>query len=123
MTWGWGNNSNWVVPPNHRPLHGGTKGTPDEAKIPGAWPNYEAQYLGTRLMGGLGKYNTAGLPPDSAKEQAYLDKVTDNYKEEADECLKGEFDLWLISMRLQRKGCVSIGLIVRRPSALPRARV
>jgi len=76
---------------------GGARGTPAEAAQTKAWPSYEAAYLQNRLGAGLyepsGKYD-AKLPDDAARA-VYLDKVTENYKEEADECLKAEFKDWL----------------------------
>lgn len=72
---------------------GGSKGTPKEAKVAHAWPKYEAEYLRSRLEGASGKYGTGALNPDKAA--VYLDKVADDYKQEADECLRAEFNDWL----------------------------
>ena len=76
-----------------------------------SWPNYEAAYLAKRLgsrnptaaytnryQGGLDINNDRtdlfeGM--DSAEKAIYLDRVTANYKKEADECLKNEFVDWL----------------------------
>ena len=72
---------------------GGSKGTPEEAKVGQAWPNYEAEYLKTRLDNPAGKYDIG--TSKEVRDAAYLDKVTENYKEEADECLEREFRDWL----------------------------
>ena len=72
---------------------GGALGTPAEAAQTKAWPSYEAEYLQKRLKGPSGKYH-ANLA-DGAARSVYLDKVTENYKTEADECLKAEFKDWL----------------------------
>tara|TARA_Y100000768_G_scaffold36748_2_gene24018 strand:- start:1195 stop:2178 length:984 start_codon:yes stop_codon:yes gene_type:complete len=58
-----------------------------------AWPRYEAEYLRRALLSEKHKYATTGL--DREQKQIYLDQVTRDYKEEADEALKGEFDQWL----------------------------
>jgi len=86
MTWGWSVRNDQL-------------GTPEEAKIPGAWPDYEAQYLKHRLMnvrgeGRGGRFNADGLVGE-AERNVYLEKVSSNYKDEAEECLKDEFGLWL----------------------------
>ncbi|MAT69675.1 MAG: hypothetical protein CMJ58_09140 [Planctomycetaceae bacterium] len=81
---------------------GGSRGTTTEAATSVTWPNYQAAYLATRLGGGedardiayVDKYK-AGLKVPSEAQAAYFDKVTANYKAEADECLKREFNDWL----------------------------
>ena len=91
MTWGWSPRGSMQA------SQGGARGTPAEAAQTKAWPSYEAEYLENRLGAGLyepsGKY--AAKLPDDAARAVYLDKVTENYKEEADECLKAEFKDWL----------------------------
>lgn len=87
MPWGWDSRG-----PVNAAL-GGDVGTADEAGVGHAWPNYEATYLKHRLRDGTGKYSTAGLP--SSYVNTYLDKVSAGYKEEADECLRHEFNDWL----------------------------
>ena len=76
---------------------GGTRGSYEEAKIAHAWPNYEAEYLAKRLEEGGGKYakGPGGKAPTEIASFVYYDKVTDDYKQEADECLKKEFNQWL----------------------------
>jgi len=74
---------------------GGTVGSVQEAKQPGAWPNYEAEYLKARLQSGKGKYNTDGVASAGDKAQVYLDKISDDYKTEANQALKQEFVDWL----------------------------
>ena len=86
MTWGWS--------PRKEPLStGGRVGTPAEAKQPGAWVDYEAEYLKHRLENPAGRF--ADPPVGIAAKSVYLDKVSSNYKEEADACLKMEFNDWL----------------------------
>ena len=67
---------------------GGAVGTPAEAAVTHAWPMYEAEYLKSRLKeeGATGKYDGSGLK--GVERGVYLDKITENYKYEADECLK-----------------------------------
>jgi len=73
---------------------GGARGTPSEAARTHAWPSYEAEYLKRRLKTPHdSKYNGGTLEGNA--EAVYLDKVTENYKSEADECLKAEFKDWL----------------------------
>ena len=90
---------------------GGEVGSRAEAATSRTWPNYEAAYLGTRLAEGTGldeptqtqirdraykdKYNAGEAITDDAARAVYFDKITANYKEEADECLKAEFNDWL----------------------------
>ena len=91
MTWGWSPRGPMQA------YQGGARGTPAEAAQTKAWPSYEAEYLKSRLQGvggkPSGKYNTGDLK-DGA-EAIYLDKVTEHFKDEADECLKSEFKDWL----------------------------
>ena len=76
---------------------GGTRGSYEEAKIAHAWPNYEAEYLAKRLEEGGGKYEKGpgGKAMHEIANMIYYDKVTEDYKQEADECLKKEFNQWL----------------------------
>jgi hypothetical protein len=84
---------------------GGTRGSVSDASVSRAWPNYQAAYLGSRMATGANKravrdaaykdkYTAAQFLEEPARA-AYLDKVSGNYKQEADECLKGEFNDWL----------------------------
>ena len=77
-------------------MHGGSRGTPEEAKINHAWPQYEASFLKDRLVNGGGKYGT-GAKMDVA-QHVYFDKVSEDYKSEADENLRREFNDWLQGM-------------------------
>ena len=112
MTWGWGPrpdgvigdystsltdvNFNWQGRGSEDVKQGGAKGTPAESKVAHAWPSYEAEYLQKRLREGRGKYeHTFNDPLDVVKQNVYLDKVADDYKEEADEALHTEFLAWL----------------------------
>ena len=76
---------------------GGTRGTSEEAARSRAWPEYEAEYLKERLRNGAGKYGDGprGRAPDEIAEFVYFDKVSSDYKQEADASLKREFNLWL----------------------------
>ena len=87
MTWGWSSRGQASV------AVGGSLGTPDEAKIAHAWPSYEAKYLAQRLATKTGKYDNGGL--NDLETHVYLDKVAEDYKTEADECLRKEFYDWL----------------------------
>lgn len=87
MTWGW--NARFDLPADV----GGSIGTASEAKQTHSWPRYEAEYLKRALMSERYKYGTEGL--DEQQKQVYLDRVVGDYKQEADECLKREFEDWL----------------------------
>lgn len=89
MPWGWRGNDVAV---------GGAKGTPEEAAVKKAWPSYEAEYLAKRLEKPAGKYIAPAFGDNAngnAKTAVYFDKISHDYKQEADECLKGEFIDWL----------------------------
>lgn len=92
MPWNWqgrGDNSTEI---------GGSRGSYEEARVAHAWPKYEGDYLAKRLKEGKGKY--AGPrekgAPDELAEFIYFDKISEDYKQEADECLKQEFSQWLL---------------------------
>ena len=87
MPWGWAKRG------PAEPYLGGSRGTPEEAKVAHAWPKYEAAYLRDRLQYGGGKYGPGGIT--EAKELVYYDKVSEDYKAEADENLRKEFNDWL----------------------------
>ena len=94
MTWGW--NARGALPVDGSgtgTTGGGQRGSSEEAQKTKAWPRYEAEYLKRALQSERYKYDTDGL--DAEQRTIYLDKVTSKYKEEADECLKAEFDQWL----------------------------
>lgn len=81
---------------------GGDVGTTNEAHTYSAWPNYEAAYLAKRLgadrpdAAEANKYDTDTINfPDEVGRITYLDKIANNYRNEADECLKAEFVDWL----------------------------
>ena len=76
MTWGWSSRGQASV------AVGGSRGTPDEAKIAHEWPSYEAKYLAQRLATKTGKYDNGGL--NDLETNVYLDKVAEDYKTEAD---------------------------------------
>ena len=94
MTWGW--DARGPLPANATgtgTTGGGAVGSASEARATKAWPRYEAEYLKRALTSERYKYDTEGL--DDAQKQVYLDRVVGNYKSEADECLKAEFEQWL----------------------------
>jgi len=76
---------------------GGRVGSADEAREKSTWPRYEAEYLKKALAREDKKYDPSGLP-GAAQKQVYLEQVSQNYKQEAEEALKGEFELWLQGM-------------------------
>lgn len=96
MTWGWDTRGNLPVDNNVGATGGGNVGTPREAAVAHAWPRYEAEYLKRALQSQRHKYDAEDLEPE--EKAVYLDRVTQKYKEEADEALKGEFDQWLQGM-------------------------
>ena len=94
MTWGW--TARGPLPVDSTAVGttgGGNVGSATEAGKTQAWPRYEAEYLKRALTSERYKYDTEGLDPE--QKAIYLDKDTAGYKDEADECLKAEFDQWL----------------------------
>ena len=94
MTWGW--TARGALPADASgtgTTSGGGVGTMAEASQTKAWPRYEAEYLKRALTSERYKYDTEGL--DDQQKSVYLDRVVANYKAEADECLKAEFEQWL----------------------------
>lgn len=94
MTWGW--DARGDLPADGSATGstgGGSIGTLREAAKTQAWPRYEAEYLMRAIKSDRYKYDTEGL--SDAEKSVYLDKVVANYKAEADECLKAEFEQWL----------------------------
>ena len=89
MPWGWAKRG------PAEPVHGGSRGTPEEAKIAHAWPKYEAAFLKDRLQYGGGKYGPTGALDPGVAEYVYYDKISEDYKSEADENLRKEFNDWL----------------------------
>lgn len=95
---------NWDAKKGQSIHVGGETGSLHDAKSTSTWPNYEAAYLAKRLGredpedAYENRYKTGITDEkwqDSESRQVYLDKVTENYKQEADECLKAEFVHWL----------------------------
>ena len=87
MTWNWNRRGPMPV------QAGGNVGTRAEAGVTQAWPKEEQEYLARKL-------NVVGnglqtLPEQAAAAQIQLNAMTENYKEETDECLKREFEDWL----------------------------
>lgn len=94
MTWGW--DARGALPATSAgtgTTSGGSIGTAAEAGRTHAWPRYEAEYLKRALTSERYKYDTADL--DEAQKMVYLEQVIKNYKAEADECLKAEFEEYL----------------------------
>jgi len=81
----------------------GSVGGTAESREKGTWPNYEAAYLAKRLGAHDtnakyvydDRYKGHAYIGDDAAKAVYLDKVTEGYKDEAEACLKAEFDDWL----------------------------
>ena len=98
---------NWQGHGRKKVGEGGSVGSATEAGVSTTWPSYEAGYLAARLANygdgaraknaaELGdKYMASDEIRDPERKQAYLDKVTEHYKDEADECLRAEFKDWL----------------------------
>lgn len=93
MTWGWSARGELPSSDDAGTAGGGSRGSVGDARTTAAWPRYEAEYLKRVLQDEKLKYNAADL--DASQQQVYLDKVTERYKEEADESLKAEFEQWL----------------------------
>ena len=90
-------------------LHGGKTSAPvvgsaEEAGEYSAYPEYEVNYLRQKLAADsqLGSIVDNAATPTAhwaggdVGKQTFLDKVTANYKSEADQCLKHEFSEWLM---------------------------
>ena len=96
MPWSWG------AQPRQSTNVGGKTGSVGEASITRSWPNYDAAYLAMRLgaknaaHAEINRFQTKTIDFESRlNEQVYLDKVAGDWKSEADECLKNEFQHWL----------------------------
>lgn len=94
---------------NRTHLHGGKTSAPvvgsaEEASEYTAYPEYEVNYLRQKLAADskLGRMVSAAATPTAhwaggdVGKQTFLDKVTADYKSEADQCLKNEFSEWLM---------------------------
>ena len=96
MTWGW----------NARKAKGievgGPVGTFAEARETKSWPNYDSAYL-AKTLGARNpqsaendRFDMTSIDiPDGEAKNVYLQHAVENYKAEADECLKNEFIDWL----------------------------
>ena len=87
MTWNWNRRGPMPV------QAGGNVGTRAEAGVTQAWPKEEQEYLARKLNAVGNGLQT--LPEQAAAAQIQLNAMTENYKEETDECLKREFEDWL----------------------------
>jgi hypothetical protein len=74
---------------------GGARGTYSEGAEHSTWPSYEARVLHHALNKKGDHYNPEGLGLDANKELAYMNQVTQDYKDRAAEVLQSEFKLWL----------------------------
>ena len=102
MVWTWGkaNFASAGFTNDSVPVGNGRIGSVEEASQKSTWPEYEAQYLKHALNKADRKYSTASLlgtegEADETLRQVYLQNIASNYKEEAEQALKNEFDLWL----------------------------
>ena len=92
---------NWGAKASHALEVGGNVGTTAEAKEVKSWPNYDAAYLAHRLgakepgIANMDRYDSRAIGLTGGANIAYLNKVTENYKEEAEQCLRSEFVDWL----------------------------
>ncbi len=89
---------NWQGRGDLSTAQGGHRGSYEEAKVAHAWPKYESEYLKQRLSNPQGKYAqgpSGGKITKEVKDFIYYDKISEDYKQEADECLKAEFNQWL----------------------------
>ena len=82
MTWGWS-------------VKGDNLGTPAESAIKAAWPDYNAQFLKEKLGSDRRRFDSTGLGNDDVKKHVYLQESIKGYEEEAEACLKQEFEEWL----------------------------
>lgn len=107
MTW------NWAAVPTQPVQLGGNVGSLKEASTFETWPSYDAAYLAKRLgsqnptAAYTDKYGSRGsrdIDGDTKSvfqgmsreaKEVYLDRVTRDFANEADECLKQEFKEWL----------------------------
>ena len=92
---------------------GGQVGSVASQKETKSWPRQEADYLRARLRdtvdpetGNPTKYNVDDFTADGDQVGAnvYLDKVTEHYKDEANEALKMEFIDWLQGIHPANEG-------------------
>ena len=85
----------WSWNINNEPLQtGGAVGTASEAAQTGSWQDYNAEYLASRLEDKTGRFkDTRNLTQE--ERLIYLDKVSGNWEQEAEACLKEEFNQWL----------------------------
>lgn len=88
MPWAWQNQGPMSV------ALGGNVGSVTSQAATTTWPRQEADYLRKRLTDDKNsKYDVTDM--NDVQATAYLDKVTNNYKDEAAEALKMEFVEWL----------------------------
>ena len=103
MVWSWGMTnaaSGGFRSPNETTVGGGRTGSVAESSEASTWPEYDAHYLKRALAKADRKYSTASFlqgdgKADDTLRQVYLNKVAANYKSEAEQALKNEFELWL----------------------------
>lgn len=79
--------------------YGGNVGTRNEANVAHAWNKYELEILDRKLR----KHDRETGHLSAPEKLVYLDKAAANYKAEADECLKAEFEQWLQGMHIDNR--------------------
>jgi len=78
--------------------YGGDVGTRNEANVAHAWNKYELEILERKL-----NKHDRETALTGAEKLVYLNKAATNYKAEADECLKAEFEQWLQGMHIDNR--------------------
>ena len=79
--------------------YGGNVGTRNEANVAHAWNKYELEILDRKLRKHDRETGHLSVP----EKLVYLDKAAANYKAEADECLKAEFEQWLQGLHIDNR--------------------
>ena len=83
MTWGWN-------------VKGDNLGTPAESAVKASWPDYNADFLRAQLAVGNRRYNPGTLT--DVEKHVFLTEQVAGHKEDAEACLKAEFEQWLQGM-------------------------
>jgi len=80
MTWGW-------------TVKGDNLGTPAESAVKASWPDYNADFLRSKLAVGDRRFDPGNL--GDVEKHVYLSEQVAGHKAEAEACLKREFGQWL----------------------------
>ena len=80
MTWGWS-------------VKGDSLGTPAESAVKAAWPDYNADYLRSKLAVKDRRFDPGNL--GDVEKHIFLSEQVEGHKAEAEACLKREFEQWL----------------------------